>query len=86
MVGEKEVAGVVMWIRDESLKLGKASAFVKRDIRSLPVTDAEFEADFFLDRRFSTKNREIWKGLVIERECGALLAAEDAEWPPPTLG
>ena len=75
----------MIWPGCEQLKLGKSSAFVKRDIRSLPLTDAEFEADFFLDRRSSTKRRELWKGLVIERESGALLAMEDAEWPPPTV-
>jgi hypothetical protein len=58
----------MIWPGCEQLKLGKSSAFVKRDIRSLPLTDAEFEADFFLDRRSSTKRRELWKGLVIERE------------------
>ncbi len=75
----------MIWPGDEHLKLGKSSAFVKRDLRLLPLTEAEFEADFFLDRRFSTKRREVWKGLVIERESGALLAMEDASWPPPTV-
>jgi hypothetical protein len=74
-----------MWPWDEHLKLGKTSAFVKRDLRLLPLTDAEFEADFFLDRRFSTKCREVWKGMVIEREHGGLLALESVEWPPPTV-
>ncbi len=57
-----------MWEWSDKLKLGKSSAFVKRDIRSLPLTDAEFEADFFLDPVFSTKRQEHWKGMVIERE------------------
>ena len=74
-----------MWPWNEHLKLGKGSAFVKRDVRHLPLTDAEFEADFFLDRRFSTKRRKAWKGMVIEREHGALLALENVEWPPPTV-
>ena len=75
-----------MWPWNEHLKLGtSSSAFVKKDIRPLPLTDAEFEADFFLDRRFSTKRREAWKGMVIEREHGALLALENVEWPPPTV-
>jgi hypothetical protein len=74
-----------MWPWDENLKLGKASAFVKRDIRSLPLTEAEFEADFFLDPEFSTKRREAWIGLVVERESGDLLAMEDVRWPPPTV-
>ena len=75
----------MIWPGCEQLKLGKSSAFVKRDLRLLPLTEAEFEADFFLDRKFSTKRREVWKGLVIERDSGALLAMEDAEWPPPTV-
>jgi hypothetical protein len=75
----------MIWPGCENLKLGKASAFVKRDLRILPITDAEFEADFFLDPRFSTKRREVWKGLVIERESAGVLATEDAEWPPPTV-
>lgn len=74
-----------MWPWDEHLKLGKTSAFVKRDLRLLPLTDAEFEADFFLDRGFSTKRREAWMGMVIEREFGALLALENVQWPPPTV-
>ena len=69
----------------DKLKLGKSSAFVKRNLRILPLTDAEVEADFFLDHRFSTKRRKAWKGMVIEREFGALLAMEDVQWPPPTI-
>jgi len=38
-----------MWEWSDNLKLGKASVFVKRELRVLPLTDAEFEADFFLD-------------------------------------
>lgn len=48
-----------MWLWSEQLKLGKGSAFVKRDLRRQPSTDAEFEADFWLDARFSTKRREV---------------------------
>ncbi len=69
----------------DKLKLGKGSAFVKRDLRALPLTDAEFEADFFLDRRLSTKRREQWYGMVVEREFAGLLALEDVQWPPPTV-
>jgi len=69
----------------ELLKLGKSSPFVKRDIRSLPLTDAECEADFFLDPVRSTQCQEHWKGMVIEREFGALLAMEDVRLPPPTV-
>lgn len=74
-----------MWLWSEHSKLGKGSAFVKRDLRRLPLTDAEFEADFFLDRGFSTKRREAWTGMVIEREFGVLLAMENVELPPPTV-
>ena len=74
---------MLLW--DEHLKLGKTSVFVKRDLRVLPLTDAEFEADFFLNRRLSTKRRESWMGMVVERESGALLALEDVQWPPPTV-
>ena len=74
-----------MWEWSEHLKLGKASVFVKRDLRSLPLTEAEFEADFFFDPIFSTKRRELWMGMVIEREVGALLAMEDVEHRPPTV-
>ncbi len=34
----------------------------KRDIRSLPLTDGEFEANFFLDPKYSTKRKERWVG------------------------
>jgi hypothetical protein len=39
----------------------------QRDIGSLPLTDAEFEADFFLHPKYSTKRHERWAGMVIER-------------------
>jgi hypothetical protein len=74
-----------MWEWSEHLKLGKSSAFVKRDLRLLSLTEAEFEADFFLDTHLSTKRREFWKGMVVEREVGALLAMEDVYHRPPTV-
>ncbi len=69
-----------MWEWCDKLKLGKSSAFTKRDIRSLPQTEAEFEADFFLD-----PESQAWTGAVIEREQGAVLALEDVQLPPPTV-
>ena len=51
-----------MWEWSEKLKLGKSSAFVKRDIRALPQTEAEFEADFFLDPKLSTEDEQAWTG------------------------
>ena len=74
-----------MWEWSDKLKLGKTSAFVKRDIRSLPLTDAEFEADFFLAPEHSTKRQEVWMGMVVEREFGGLLAMEHVRLPPPTV-
>ena len=74
-----------MWEWSERLKLGKSSAFVKRDLRLLPQTEDEYEADFFLDPEFSTKRRELWMGMVIEREVGALLATENVHYRPPTV-
>ena len=74
-----------MWEWCDKLKLGKSSAFIKRDIRALPQTEAEFEADFFLDPEHSTKSQEAWNGVVIEREHGAVLAMEDVRLPPPTV-
>jgi hypothetical protein len=74
-----------VWQWSDKLKLGKSSAFVKRDIRCLPLTDAEFEADFFFDAQCSTKRREAWAGVVIERDDGALLAMEQVLLPPPTV-
>ncbi len=75
-----------MWDWCDKLKLGtSSSAFVKRDIRSLPLTDAEFEADFFLDPKYSTKRQERWVGSVIQREAGAVLALEEVQLPPPTV-
>jgi hypothetical protein len=72
-----------MWQWSDKLKLGRA--FVKRDLRVLPLTDAEFEADYFLDPVFSTKRQPHWKGMVIERESGGVLAMEDVRLPPPTV-
>ncbi len=74
-----------MWQWSDKLKLGKSSPFVKRDLRVLSLTDAEFEADFFLDRPPSHKRPERWMGIVVERESGGLLALEDVAWPPPTV-
>lgn len=74
-----------MWEWSDKLKLGKASAFTKRDIRSLPLTEAEFEADFFFDPEFTTKSQEAWIGMVVEREFGDLLATENVQLPPPTV-
>ena len=69
----------------EKLKIGKGSPFVKRDLRPLPLTDAEFEADFWFDAESSTKRCEVWKGMVIEREFAAVLAMKNVDWPPPTV-
>ena len=71
-----------MWPESENLKLGKGTAFVKSKLRRLPLSDAEFEADFWLDPTFSTQRREAWTGMVIEREFGVLLAMEVVERPP----
>jgi len=73
------------WEWSDKLKLGKSSAFVKRDIRALPLTEAEFEADFFFDPQYSTKRQDVWMGMVVEREFGGLLAMEDVRLPPPTV-
>ncbi|MBC8872237.1 MAG: hypothetical protein H8E44_22625 [Planctomycetes bacterium] len=72
------------WI--DKFKLGK-SAFIKRDLRLLPLTEAEaeFEADFFLDRESSSKDQERWMGMVIERESDGVQAMEDVRLPPPTV-
>ena len=69
----------------DQLKLGKSSAFVKRDLRRLPLTDADFEADFFLDPAPSNRHGERWMGMVIEREFGDVLATEDVRSGPPTV-
>lgn len=74
-----------MWEWSDKLKLGKGSAFVKKDLRPLPLTEVEFEAGFFFDRAFSTKRQERWMGIVVERESGALLAMRDVQLPPPTV-
>ena len=74
-----------MWEWSDKLKLGKSSAFVKKDFRPLPLTKIEFEADFFLDLESSGKRQERWLGMVIEREDGAVLALEDVQLPPPTV-
>lgn len=74
-----------MWEWSDKLKLGKSSPFVKRELRKLPLGDAEFEADFFLDPASSTKRQEHWKGMVVEREFNGLLAMEDVRFPPPTV-
>ncbi len=69
----------------DRLKLGKSSAFVKRDLRRLPLTEATFEADFFLDPASSSGHGERWMGMVIERGFGDLLAMEDVRFGPCTV-
>ena len=68
----------------DRFKLGK-SAFVKRDLRTSPLMEVEFDADFFFDRESSGKDQECWMGMVIEREFGGLLAMKDVQLPPPTV-
>ena len=83
-----------MWDWCDKLKLGtSSSAFVKRDIRSLPQTEAEFEADFFLEPEFSTEGEEAWTGAVIEREHGCrarlgrrAIAAAHGQLPCESVG
>ena len=72
-----------MWEWSDKLKVG--SEHSSSVTRALPLTDAEFEADFFLDPVFSTKRQHHWKGMVIEREFGGVLAMEDVRLPPPTV-
>jgi len=75
-----------MWEWSDTLKLGKSSsAFVKKNLRPLPLIDDEFEADFFCDFVSSGKDDDSWMGMVIEREHGSLLATEDVRLPPPTV-
>ena len=74
-----------MWEGNDKLRLGKSSAFVKKDLCSLPWTEAAFEADFFLDAASSGGCCERWVGMVIERAFGAVLAMEDVRFPPPTV-
>ena len=74
-----------MWEWCDKLKLGRSSAFIKRDIRALPQTEAEFEADCFLGPESSTAGGEAWAGLVVEREHGFVLALEDVPFPPLTV-
>ena len=76
---------MTLWESSDNLKLGKSSGFVKKRLRTLRPTDAEFEADFFFDRRFSEKDGDVWIGMVIERELGAVLALEDVRFRPPTV-
>ena len=75
-----------MWEWNDKLKLGKSSsAFVKKDLRLLSLTEVEFEADFFLGPETSRKRQERWMGMVIEREFGGVLAMDEVELPPPTV-
>ena len=70
---------------NDKLNLGKSSAFVKKDLRRLPQTEADFEADFFLDAASSSRRHERWMGMVIERAFCGVPAMEDVRFPPPTV-
>jgi hypothetical protein len=74
-----------MWDWSDQLKLGKSSAFVKRDLRHLPLTEADFDADFCLDVASSGGRCERWVGMALERTFGGVLAIEDVRFPPPTV-
>jgi len=74
-----------MWEWSDKLKLGKSSAFVKKDLRSLPQTEVDFEADFFLDAASSSRRPERWVGMVLERTFSGVLAMEDVRFQPPTV-
>lgn len=76
---------MTLWESSDNLKLGKSSGFVKKRLRTLRPTDAEFEADFFFDRRFSEKDGDVWIGIVVERELGAVLALENVRFRQPTV-
>lgn len=76
---------MTLWESSDKLKLGKPSLFIKKRLRTLRPTDAEFEADFFFDRRFSEKDGDVWIGIVVERELGAVLALENVRFRPPTV-
>ncbi len=50
----------------DKLKLGKSSsAFVKKNLRPLPLTEVEFEADFFLSLESASKGQEVWMGVFM---------------------
>ena len=63
---------MTLWESSDKLKLGKSSGFVKKRLRTLRPTDAEFEADFFFDHRLSEKDWDVWIGIVVEREYSAV--------------
>ncbi len=69
---------------NDQLKLGKGSSFIKRDLRLLPLTEAEFEVDFFLAPN-NTGRQELWMGMVITRGFDDVLAMDDVQFPPPTV-
>jgi hypothetical protein len=66
----------------ENLRLGKGAAFVKTKLRRLPLTDAEFEADFWPRPGRSNRRRKAWIGACLDRAFGAVLAMADVERPP----
>lgn len=57
-----------------ALKLGKGSAFVKSQLRCLPQSDDDWEADFLSEADY-------WTGMVIERAHGFVLAMKMLETP-----
>lgn len=62
------------------LKLGKGSAFVKRDLRQLPQTEDVWEADFLsLPRKGRSQE---WLGIVVSRKSEFPLATRYCEMAP----
>ena len=63
-----------------TLKLGKGSAFVKRDLRQLPQTKDIWEADFLpLPRKGRSQE---WLGIVVSRKSKLPLATRFCEMTP----
>jgi hypothetical protein len=68
--------------KQDRLKLGKGSAFVKTRLKRLPQEDDTWEADFFPIPCSGGKQEIVWLGMVLSHAHDFVLAQRTVEEPP----
>jgi len=68
--------------RQEKLKLGKGSAFVKRRLLWLPQEEFIWEAGFSPLPEMPDSGNTLWLGMVVNRQDGSILSEDILEYVP----
>jgi hypothetical protein len=66
----------------DKLKLGKGSAFVKRNLQALPQGDDTWEADFFPLPTWEARHGMVWLGMVISHAHEFVITQRMLDEPP----